>query len=143
MEEISRSYFQHLFLAKRRGNYNHILASIDRCIFEEDNSKLKARYTKEEIHEALKEMGPTKAPGEDGFPTLFYQKCRSIIGEYVTSYYINLLNEAQSAFVPGRLIFDNVILACELLRTLKHKRVGKKGFMAVKLDTSKAYDKLE
>ncbi|KAK5826815.1 hypothetical protein PVK06_021747 [Gossypium arboreum] len=50
----------------------------------EDNLKLKAEYTKEEIHEAFKEMGPTKAPGEDGFPAQFYQKCWSIIGEDVT-----------------------------------------------------------
>ncbi|KAA3469546.1 non-ltr retroelement reverse transcriptase [Gossypium australe] len=81
MEEIARSYFQHLFSTGRRGNYNHILSGIDRCIFDEDKSKLKANYTKEEIREALKELGPTKAPGEDGFSTLFYKKCWSIIGE--------------------------------------------------------------
>lgn len=93
MKEIARSYFQYLFLARRRGNYNHILSSIDRCISKEDNSKLEAKYKNEEIHEALKEMGPTKAPGEDGFLALFYQKCWSIIREDVTSYCLNLLNE--------------------------------------------------
>ncbi|KAK5846328.1 hypothetical protein PVK06_002611 [Gossypium arboreum] len=56
-------------------------------------STLKASYTKEEIREALKELGPKKTPGEEGFPVLFYQKCWSIIGEDVTSFCLNLLNE--------------------------------------------------
>lgn len=49
----------------------------------------------------------------------------------------------QSAFIPGRLISNNVLVAYEALHTMDTKLRGKKGFMALKLDMSKAYDRIE
>ncbi|KAK5824842.1 hypothetical protein PVK06_019626 [Gossypium arboreum] len=92
MELIAKSYFQELFFAGRRGNYEHILSGITLCISDEDNSKLKARYTKEDIEKALTKLDPIKAPGEDEFSVVFYQKCWAIIGENVTTFCLAHLN---------------------------------------------------
>lgn len=52
-----------------------------------------------------------------------------------------LISPSQNAFVPSRLITDNVLVAYEALHMMATKMKGKKGFMAIKLDMSKAYDR--
>ena len=53
-----------------------------------------------------------------------------------------LISPLQTAFVPGRMGLDNMIIAQELSHTMKLKK-GKTGFMAIKIDLEKAYDRLE
>jgi hypothetical protein len=51
-----------------------------------------------------------------------------------------IISDSQSAFVPGRLIMDNMLLAFEALHYMKNKRRGGVTHLAAKLDMSKAYD---
>ena len=54
----------------------------------------------------------------------------------------NLISPMQTAFVPGRRGTDNAIIVQELIHSIS-KAKGKEGYMAIKIDLEKAYDKLE
>jgi hypothetical protein len=145
-------------------------------------------------------MGPTKAPGPDGFPALFYQThwefleteicqairsflqggslpdgfCDSVIvlipkvtsPEHLKNFRpISLCNviykiaskvlanrlklilpfvvsENESAFVHGRLLTDNALIAYECFHTIRQQRL-KWLYFALKVDMMKAYDRVE
>jgi len=53
-----------------------------------------------------------------------------------------IIHPAQSAFIPHRTIHDNILIAHEIVNKFKHLK-GKKGYVALKLDMEKAYDRIE
>lgn len=53
------------------------------------------------------------------------------------------VSEEQSAFVEGRSILDNVMLAIESIHALKRKTSGFKSHLALKIDINKAYDRVD
>ena len=52
-----------------------------------------------------------------------------------------LIGPAQSNFIPGRLSTDNIVIVQEALHSMRRKK-GRKGWMLLKLDLEKAYDKI-
>ncbi|KAK5794730.1 hypothetical protein PVK06_035971 [Gossypium arboreum] len=134
VKRIARSFFQNLFSTKGIGVTDHILTGVENCISNEANLMLMEKFTEGEVITTLKGMGPTKVSGEDGCLALFFQKCWHIMGKYITSHCLEVLNEgvledyissAQSALVPGRLISNNVLLAYEIC-ILSDKREWRK-----------------
>ncbi|KAL5798171.1 hypothetical protein ACOSQ2_002991 [Xanthoceras sorbifolium] len=165
------------------------------------NRILDGKFSATEIYTALKHMHPSKAPGLDGMPALFYQKHWDIIGNEVIDACLEYLNdnkdlshlnstaivlipkihaanrmtdfrpislcnvlykliakaltnrlrlvlgkvvsESHSAFIPCRLITDNAIIGFECLIFLKRRQKRKSGFLALKPDMSKTYDRVE
>ncbi|KAH9750466.1 reverse transcriptase domain-containing protein [Citrus sinensis] len=55
----------------------------------------------------------------------------------------NIISPIQSAFIPERLISDNIIIGYECLHKIRHSKSKKHGLVALKLDISKAYDSVE
>lgn len=53
------------------------------------------------------------------------------------------ISVTQFAFVPRRSILDNVMAAIEIIHHMKSKVKDNVGEVALKLDISKAYDKIE
>lgn len=75
--------------------------------------------------------------------TVVYKILSKTIANRLKPHLPAIILPEQSAFVPGRQILDNVLVAFETMHKLKAHRKGKVSLMAIKLDMSKAYDRVE
>lgn len=72
-----------------------------------------------------------------------YKVISKLVVLRLESFLGKIIIENQSAFVGGRLIQDNLVVAQEVFHALKRKNSGGKENLAIKLDMNKAYDRLE
>ena len=74
---------------------------------------------------------------------VFYKIYSKVLANRLKKFLRSLITEHQFAFAKDRLISDNIMVAFETLHHMKQHNSGKHGFMAIKLDMSKAYDWVE
>lgn len=71
-----------------------------------------------------------------------YKIISKILALWLSSFLLRFIFPYQTAFVKGRIIQENSILAAETFHTIKHKK-GKYGYMAIKVNMAKAFDPME
>ncbi|XP_026410193.1 uncharacterized protein LOC113305353 [Papaver somniferum] len=77
-----------------------------------------------------------------GLRNLIYKILSKTLANRLKPFMNNIISQNQSAFIPKRSISDNIILANEAIYSVNHNDKVE-GTAAIKLDVSKAYDKLE
>ncbi|XP_010424208.1 PREDICTED: uncharacterized protein LOC104709265 [Camelina sativa] len=132
--KVAEDYFTNLFTTAQHTNMEEILADIEPKVTQDMNNMLTQPVTDQEIKAAVFSIGADRAPGHDGFTAAFYQQFWELIGNDICS---------MAAFVPGRNISDNILVAHELMHSLKSRKDFQTDFIAVKTDISKAYDRVE
>ena len=74
---------------------------------------------------------------------MVYKIISKVLANRLKRILTKVIDESQSAFMPSRSITDNVLVAFEMMHCIDQRRKGKKAFMAVKLDMSNAFNRVE
>lgn len=69
---------------------------------------------------------------------VIYKLCAKVLANRLKKLLPQIVSPFQSAFVPGRLITDNTLVANEISHFIHTKKSGSDGYMSLKLDMSKA-----
>lgn len=102
-----------------------------------------------EANKTLITLIPKKSPPEEAShfrPIALINVIMKIITKIIANRFKavigKIISPTQCAFVPGRQPSDNIVIAQEIIHSMRLKR-GRKGFMALKVDLEKAYDKVD
>ncbi|VFQ73493.1 unnamed protein product [Cuscuta campestris] len=203
LEDMVVHHFSTLFngteQAATQDMYNDFMASIPHLINNEQNTKLMALPSEQELKDILWGMDANSCAGPDGFNVTFFKGCWDIVKRDVTSacqevflgipmttaaassnicllpkvvnanklnYFRpiclstiaskiatrciakrlgrilpEIISEEQAAYVPGREMLDQILITKELVHNINKKTKG--GNLIIKLDLSKAFDKVK
>ena len=74
---------------------------------------------------------------------VIYKIVSKVIANHLKPMLNSIISKTESAFTTDRLITNNILITFETLHHMKSNYIRKKGFMALKMDISKAYDRVE
>ncbi|KAK3217724.1 hypothetical protein Dsin_011694 [Dipteronia sinensis] len=152
---IVESYFGDHFCSTMpsKDTLNRVLRCISHCLSPGKSTFLDADIAIDDIRKAVFAISPTKVPEPDGLPALFFQQFWHVIGEKISRVCLGVLNDGHDledinrtlvTLIPKAAYFRNAIVGFECLHALKYSKKGKKKrLLALKLDMSKAYDRVE
>jgi len=198
--DVVTNFYGHLFSSSHPRDFAEVLDCVTPCVTETMNNTFCAPDTREEVDYALKQMHLYQAPVPDEMNPFLFQRFWDIIGNYITTAVISILNghaippklnhtfvafipkktksdlisdfypislcnviyklitkvisnrlkpllpfiisDTQRAFVHRPLISDNILIAFGVLHAM-HGDNATMNSMAIKLDMSKAFDRIE
>ncbi|KAL2235311.1 UNVERIFIED_CONTAM: hypothetical protein Sindi_1263300 [Sesamum indicum] len=140
------------------------------CITDEEASHLLLPFSSDDVKQAVFDIAEDKAPGPDGYSSGFFKAAWPVVGKEVTRSILDffltgkllkqvnstilalipkrlsvllekIISPCQTAFIPGRSIGDNIMLAQELFSGYNQMRLPPR--CALKVDIRKAYDTVE
>ena len=74
---------------------------------------------------------------------MLYKIFSKVLANRLNFFLLSIITKHQYAFTKDRLISDNIMVAFETSHCLQRYKSGSHGYMAVKFDMSKAYDRVE
>ncbi|KAL2225757.1 UNVERIFIED_CONTAM: hypothetical protein Sindi_3051500 [Sesamum indicum] len=112
----------------------------------EESTALLLPFTPADVKQAVFDIAEDKAPGPDGYSSGFFKAAWPIVGQELIVQRLSvimdkLISPCQVAFVPGRSIGDNIMLAQELFTGYNQTRLPPR--CALKVDIRKAYDTVD
>ncbi|XP_050249301.1 uncharacterized protein LOC126696657 [Quercus robur] len=140
---LLNDFYTNLFTSSNPQDLDHVL---DRAVLSCLNSRSILRSINHTFITLIPKVHNLKRVSDFhpvSFCTVIYKIISKAIANCLKPMLNSIISEIHSAFIADRLITNNILIDFESLHHMKNSYSGKKGFMAMKLDMSKAYDRVE